>query len=61
MRNMMTNKVKDDCIMYNQEKCQCNALRKLYCEKENCGFYKSINEYHKDGSKRKYPLCEEAV
>ena len=51
-----------DCILFNCEAIRCNGLKDLYCRNGGqCGFYKKKNEYHSDGTKRKYPLEEEAV
>lgn len=33
--------VKKDCFAYNDIKNNCNALKELYCVKENCKFYKT--------------------
>lgn len=45
--------VKEDCFAYAKaSKCSCNALRQLYCEKEECGFYKTKEQHEKDTKKR---------
>lgn len=30
----------DDCIMYNKYMNRCNGLKELYCQNEDCSFYK---------------------
>ena len=32
---------KTDCFGYDEKKCVCKALKKLYCENEECNFYKT--------------------
>jgi hypothetical protein len=49
-----------DCILFHQEKGECKGLKNLECKNGGkCGFYKSNKQYHRDGSKRKYPIFEE--
>lgn len=36
--------VKEDCIMYSKVKEDCTALNDLYCQKENCKFYKTYSK-----------------
>lgn len=40
--------IKKDCFAFRDRKgtFECNALNKLYCEKENCKFYKKCSEYN---------------
>lgn len=52
--------VRKDCFGYDarcgvRKKARCTALNNLYCESENCKFYKTRDEYErqehrKDGS-----------
>lgn len=35
--------VKEDCFAYKKSTKRCLALNALYCAKEDCKFYKSIN------------------
>lgn len=52
--------VRKDCFGYDarcevRKKARCTALNNLYCENENCKFYKTRDEYErqerrKDGS-----------
>lgn len=56
MARVTLDMVKCDCIILNTEKVECNGLKVLQCiNGGKCGFYKSNKEYHRDGSKRKYP------
>lgn len=41
--------IKIDCFAFNGK--NCSALRKLYCEKEECNFYKSKEDYKKETKK----------
>ena len=48
---------KKDCILYCDEYRRgsygyCTGLKKLYCEKEECGFYKPKKLYNSDGSRK---------
>lgn len=50
-------KIKKDCILYsdkrNTDKGYCTGLNHLYCEKEECNFYKSKENFYPDGSLKK--------
>lgn len=35
---------KFDCFGYNYKKCTCIPLNKLYCDEEECSFYKPRSE-----------------
>lgn len=37
-------KTKTDCQMYDKKRDKCRGLNKLYCNFENCKFYKKENE-----------------
>ncbi len=37
--------IKTDCFGYNPRTRDCMALKKLYCKKEKCSFYKTKSEY----------------
>lgn len=39
--------IKEDCFAYKKDKAECNCLKELYCEKENCKFYKTRKELKK--------------
>lgn len=41
--------IKEDCFAYERDKHECKCLNELYCENENCKFYK-----RKEEIKRKY-------
>lgn len=43
-----------DCIMINLEQKDCKELKELYCAKEDkpCSFYKPVNKYNRDGSRK---------
>ena len=43
--------IKDDCKMFDEKKCDCKALNKLYCRKEKCNFYKPYK--NKDQQRKK--------
>ena len=44
---------KEDCIFRKKGSRQpCEVMKKLYCRKETCAFYKSSREYNKDGTKK---------
>lgn len=45
-------KVKTDCFGY--RKGECRVLYELVCEKRECSFYKTCEQFMKD--KRKYSL-----
>ncbi len=47
-----TNKVHEDCILYDKEKSECKGLKSLYCRSGKCVFYKSNKEYDKDGTRK---------
>ena len=36
--------IKTDCFAFDKEKQECKCLKELYCDKENCKFYKSKEE-----------------
>lgn len=36
--------IREDCFAYNEKTKECDALKELYCAKENCKFYKSCEE-----------------
>lgn len=48
--------IKQDCFAYieNGKLCkeECNVLKKLYCKNEKCKFYKTMEQYLKDGGKK---------
>lgn len=49
--------VKKDCIMYDvkfghSNKGMCRGLKKLYCDTEECGFYKPESQYNADGKRK---------
>lgn len=37
----MNYELKTDCFAYSKKNNECRALKELYCEKENCPFYKT--------------------
>lgn len=50
--------IKKDCILYDAKfgrssKGMCKGLKKLYCDVEDCVFYKSSGEYNADGKRKK--------
>ena len=42
---------KTDCFGYDEKKCVCKALKKLYCENEECNFYKTKEQVQKERKK----------
>lgn len=50
---MRDHEVKKDCFGYSG-RCKCNALKQMYCNIEECKFYKTIEQFEKD--RRKYPF-----
>lgn len=32
--------IRKDCILYSESKNDCIGLKKLYCQEEDCNFYK---------------------
>lgn len=52
-------KVRKDCFAYNEEHKDCNALRELYCRKEECKFYKhrcEVNNKETEASIKNYAM-----
>lgn len=45
--------MKEKCFAYDSEKGNCSVLKKLYCKKENCRFYKTKKQLLEDMSKLK--------
>ena len=45
---------KTDCFGYDEKKCVCKILKKLYCENEECNFYKTKEQAQK--GKKKYEV-----
>ena len=43
---------KTDCILFDRGTNACIGLNRMYCKTEKCGFYKSKEEYNKDGTKK---------
>ena len=50
---------KTDCFGYDEKKCGCKALKKLYCENEECNFYKTKEQVQKE--KKKYERMRKNV
>ena len=51
--------VKTDCFAYDEEHKTCDALKELYCKKEQCKFYKSrfvINKKKIEADIKKYAM-----
>lgn len=46
--------IKEDCFAFRKEKQECNCLRELYCNQEECRFYKSREKVKEE--KEKYIL-----
>lgn len=49
--------IKKDCIMYDARRGQsrngtCKGLLRLYCEKEECAFYKPKSLYTEEGKNK---------
>ena len=42
---------KTDCFAFDEKKCDCKALNKLYCQKEKCRFYKTKAQVEKERKK----------
>ena len=47
-------KKKEDCILFNPDFDECRGLNKLYCEKGDCGFFKSVDDYIYDKKNKSY-------
>ena len=46
--------IKTDCFGYDEKKCDCKILKKLYCENEECNFYKTKNRSKRRKRSMKY-------
>lgn len=42
---------KTDCFAFDENKCDCKVLNKLYCQKEKCSFYKTKTQVEKERKK----------
>ena len=39
------NIIRRDCVLYNAETKDCRGLKKLYCKRSVCQFFKSAEDY----------------
>lgn len=46
--------VKKDCFGYDKKRNKCKALNSLYCQNEECKFYKTDKQLQKDRDKCKW-------
>ena len=52
--------IKTDCFAWNANKKCCQALNKTLCEKGECSFYKTKEQYERDFP-QKVPLADRPV